>query len=156
MKKNKIFSVSQKGFTLIEMLIVISIIAILATVVLSNFGTFRSSAYDSRRISDVQKIQSYLEVYYNGHSRNYPITQADWDAFYGSNVPNDPTTNDKYGYCADATGQSYILGALLDVGHEKNSYTYTAADQGISSCMSGTFNSPSLCDGASKWFCAKS
>ncbi|MEK7593179.1 MAG: type II secretion system protein, partial [Patescibacteria group bacterium] len=43
---------TKKGFTLIEMLIVIAIISILASVFLVGLRGFRGGAYDSRRMMD--------------------------------------------------------------------------------------------------------
>jgi len=53
-----------KGFTLIELMVVIAIIAILATVVLVSLQSARDSAEDSNRISAVGQIRSLAEVYY--------------------------------------------------------------------------------------------
>ncbi len=115
---------TKKGFTLIEMLIVIAIIAILASVFLVGLRGFRGGAYDSRRISDLQKTQSYLELYYT-KNRAYPNVSTWTDlgtALVNSNIgitsiPNDPlnsSTGANYYYGVDNTDfQSYVLGSTL-------------------------------------------
>jgi len=110
-----------KGFTLIEMLIVIAIISILASVFLVGLRGFRGSAYDARRIQDLQKVQSYLELYY-GKNRVYPDA-PDWNALRDAlvnsgigidNIPNDPISDQTYQYGVDTTDfQSYVLAATL-------------------------------------------
>jgi len=52
-----------KGFTLIELMVVIAIIAILATVVLVSLQSARDSAENSNRISAVSQIRSLAETY---------------------------------------------------------------------------------------------
>jgi prepilin-type N-terminal cleavage/methylation domain-containing protein len=61
------------GFTLVELLVVISIIGLLASIVLVSVNSARSKARDSRRISDIRQLMIALELYYdsNGH---YPIS----------------------------------------------------------------------------------
>jgi len=58
-------SMKNKGFTLIEILIVVAIIAILASVVLVGLGPTQQAARDSRRVSDVREVQNGLELFYN-------------------------------------------------------------------------------------------
>jgi prepilin-type N-terminal cleavage/methylation domain-containing protein len=58
-------SIRIKGFTLIEMLVVISIIGILATLLLANFNSARGRARDAQRISDMKNMQTALRMYYN-------------------------------------------------------------------------------------------
>jgi len=55
----------KKGFTLIEILIVVAIIAILASVVLVGLGPTQQSGRDARRLSDLHEIQNALELFYN-------------------------------------------------------------------------------------------
>ena len=55
----------RKGFTLIEILIVVAIIAILASVVLVGLGPTQQAGRDARRISDLHEVQNGLELYYN-------------------------------------------------------------------------------------------
>ncbi len=50
----------RKGFTLIEILIVVAIIAILASVVLVGLAPTQREGRDARRISDLAQVQNGL------------------------------------------------------------------------------------------------
>jgi len=106
-----------KGFTLIEMLIVIAIIGILSSVILVGLGSARAKARDSRRISDIRQIQNGLEIYY---SKTQVYVSGDSTALYAPTpdlpaLPYDPQgTAVKYLYLGAA--QSYQLGACLEQG----------------------------------------
>lgn len=65
--------IQQKGFTLMELLIVIAIIGILSAVVLASLGGSQARARDSKRLNDLRQVQTALETYWtdNGH---YPVT----------------------------------------------------------------------------------
>lgn len=131
----------KKGFTLIEMLIVIAIIGILASIVLVGLGPVQRRGRDARRISDLKQVQNALELYFNkcgyypgaseGGSACGPFNGAPstWDnltaALTGSNIgvrqiPDDPSSGGganaarNYRYAADATGSSYVLAATLE------------------------------------------
>lgn len=60
MKKN----LNQKGFTLIELMIVIAIIGILAAIAVPNFISYRNKAYCSAAESDANAIASAIADYY--------------------------------------------------------------------------------------------
>jgi prepilin-type N-terminal cleavage/methylation domain-containing protein len=106
---------SQRGFTLIEILIVISIIGILASIVLVNLGGFRAKGRDARRIADLKTLQNTLELYYSSNNK-YPTALSDiLTAGIGvTKLPKDPKTNSDYGYCVTNAGDSYLLGATLE------------------------------------------
>lgn len=55
----------KKGFILIELLVVISIIALLASVVISSLSTARARARDTRKMADFKAIQTALYLYYD-------------------------------------------------------------------------------------------
>jgi prepilin-type N-terminal cleavage/methylation domain-containing protein len=114
----------RKGFTLIEMLIVITIIALLASIVLVGMGGARAKTRDSRRVADLHNVMNGLELYY---SKNYAYPNvSDWDALSlelttadigVSRVPQDPLNSPNgatylYGLSADL--QDYELGATLE------------------------------------------
>jgi type IV pilus assembly protein PilA len=64
---------AQQGFTIIELLIVIAIIAILAGLVLNNFQGAQAKARDTQRVTDINNVHSKLEEYYNENG-GYPQT----------------------------------------------------------------------------------
>lgn len=110
------------GFTLIEVLIVVFIIGLLASVVLVGLGAFRQRGRDARRITDLRSVQNALELYYSKNGI-YPPT-SNWSALEGklvsasvgvNSIPNDPGGGDStYQYAIDASGQSYVLRADLE------------------------------------------
>ena len=55
---------NRKGFTLIEMLVVIAIIGLLSSVVIIGLSGAREKARDAKRLSDIRQIQNGLEVAY--------------------------------------------------------------------------------------------
>ncbi len=116
----------QKGFTLLEMLVVIAIIGILASVTLIGLGSARARARDARRIADLREVQNGLEVYY-AKIGGYPVpaggTWADLETTINaasvgiSNLPRDPINsgNNVYFYGVSTDKQNYALKATLEV-----------------------------------------
>ena len=51
------------GFSLLELLVVISIIGILAAAAIPRFGDFRASAYDSRSQQDLRNLAAAQELF---------------------------------------------------------------------------------------------
>ena len=55
----------KKGFTLVELLVVISIIGFLSSVVLASLNEARKKARDAVRLSDMHQIKLALQMYYD-------------------------------------------------------------------------------------------
>jgi len=68
---NRKFSRAQAGFTLIEILVVISIVGILVSIVLFSLGGSRNSSKDARIRADMTQLNALAEVLYVG---GYPST----------------------------------------------------------------------------------
>lgn len=66
---------SQKGFTLVELLVVISIIGLLASVVLTSLNSARSKARDAKRIAEKRQVILALNSYYSSNG-TWPISAA--------------------------------------------------------------------------------
>ncbi len=133
----------QKGFTIIELLIVIVVIGILATITAVALGGANARARDAKRESDVKSLQTAIEAYYTIEgSSNYP-SEADMNdaAFRTANfqgldesVYEDPNaadgtlattpTADQYAYEATPAGcdnvtttcDGYTLTVTLEEG----------------------------------------
>ena len=133
-KNNIMIKNTKKGFTLIEILIVVAIIAILASVVLIGLGPTQQKGRDARRLSDLRELQTGIELYYS-HCGVYPnpgptvagcaaastgpivsggLAAALTGGGYATNVPDDPTTSKHYTYTVNAAATSYTLSATLE------------------------------------------
>ena len=64
------------GFTLIELMIVIAVVAVLATFILIALGGARDAAEDSRRKSAVSQIRSYASIHYTVEGSYQGIKEA--------------------------------------------------------------------------------
>ena len=73
MRKNSFYEI--KGFSLVELLIAISIVAILSVILSVNFSRTQKNSRDQRRIADLKAIQNAAEQYYLLRGR-YPTSRA--------------------------------------------------------------------------------
>jgi type II secretion system protein G len=106
------------GFTLLELLIVISIIGILVTVATASYSSSQQKARNSRRMSDVKNIQNALEQYYSDNDATYPAEsggQASLSTTYmPAGWPSDPKPGRVYEYTTNATFDSYFACAQME------------------------------------------
>lgn len=103
-----------RGFTLIELMVAIAIVAVLATIGFSLLQTAQAQARDARRKGDIDAIATVLENKFNASAGTYAaVVAAD---FAGGNIPVDPLNTSPYVYSgAPAAGATtYILCARLE------------------------------------------
>lgn len=95
----------RKGFTLVELLVVIAVIGVLAAVVLVAINPAKklSQARDAQRKSGIQQISSALSTYYTQQS-SYPAALADLlTSDELKNLPKNPSGSD-FSYSATPSG----------------------------------------------------
>jgi len=133
----------KKGFTLVELLVVIAIIGILSTLSVVSLNSARAKSRDARRLSDIKQIRTALDMYYDSSS-TYPVscpalgtgncaclTSVGWTntsttnctgTIFMQKVPSDPLSSASYTYTSTSSGQSYEIVYKL----EANSASSTA------------------------------
>jgi prepilin-type N-terminal cleavage/methylation domain-containing protein len=102
----------RKGFTLLEMLIVLGIIATILGVLSVSFSTTQKKSRDAKRKSDLKALQSGLEQYYATCGFVYPAN-IDSGIVCGASppiislVPVDPKTITPYPYSPTGTTPNF-------------------------------------------------
>lgn len=136
-----------KGFSLIELIVVIAIIALLSTIVLAALGNARQKGRDSRRVSDLRQIRNALQLYYTAN-KSYPTDFTNLvTAKYIASIPNDPAGNDgtscrgtgvgtPLGYCYAVTtdGSSYHIAAQMESNVLSNDQNCDSRSPTASTC----------------------
>ncbi len=88
---------STTGFTLVEIVIVIGIMALLSSIIYTSFDGAKAKGRDQQRVADISTIQLALEIYFN-KNRQYPdsLNKLEDDGTFS--IPNPPNNRDGYGY----------------------------------------------------------
>lgn len=74
-------NLNNKGFTIVELLIVIVVIGILALLVITTYSGIQAKARNAKRQTDVQSIQTQLEAFFsqNGYYPSYAnLSDSSW------------------------------------------------------------------------------
>lgn len=134
MKKYK-NNILKAAFTLLELIVVITILAILWTIAFLSFKDYTLDSRDANRISNVTNIKKWLEIF-NVKKWIYPNPDWDittwninWSTIIASkwiidtwvsrlinltSIPKDPLTNDNYIYSLNSNKTEYQLSSIIE------------------------------------------
>ncbi len=128
MKKN--------GFTLLEILVVISIIGILIALGTAAFTTAQKKGRDARRKADIKAMQNGFEQYYSKNGV-YPTTylEAGDATIFPAGVPEDPKNVSPNVYTINLATDSYCVCSLLESSAANSS---ALPNSGSTTCSYGT------------------
>lgn len=147
----------RKGFTLVELMVVMAVIAILAATALVAFTNVRKRARDARRTAYIAQYRTALENYYSNNSvTGYPSSGAGWilcseletqfllPGYLSGPLPAS-TNSTTCGYRQLQSGEDYIVWYTLEQGWSWAACS--AAYEGGKSCrlISSTPPNCSLC-----------
>ncbi len=122
-------SIKQKGFTIVELLIVIVVIGILATLVIVTFSGIQQKGRNSQRQTDVNTLATYVSAYYT--DKGYYPTMQDL------NTAGWRTTNAK-GLDPEALKDPRGAAQTLVGATAPNSYVYVASSSDLAVTCSNT------------------
>src|SRR3989338_6549912 len=114
----------KKGYTLVELMVAISIIALLFAAGVASYGKASQRSRDAKRKSDVEQLRSALEMYRADNSK-YPPTSDVWqdistplNVLVPSFIPELPTDPQGFSYEYQAPADpatTYCITAFLEV-----------------------------------------
>ena len=109
----------KSGFTLPELLIVMTVLAGLAAVMMVSYPASQKRARDTRRISDLKQYQTAIELYanrvgsYAGLTSGVPGNGAQCNVLGLTTCPKDPKSPAQ-NYALNANNTSYTLSVRLE------------------------------------------
>lgn len=77
----------QRGFTIVELLIVIVVIGILAAIVITTFVGVQKKGRDADRKADINALYSQIEVYFAQNSRYPELSDLNDATWRSTNMP---------------------------------------------------------------------
>lgn len=138
----------QKGFTLLELLLVIALIAILSTFVIATGRESFKRGRDTQRKSDIKNVASALDIFYSDYGI-YPASDGagailacpysaitssgtpcvwgtsefsdDQGTIYFNRLPTDPDESQSYYYEPSATQDSFVIYTDLEIEGDADS-----------------------------------
>lgn len=111
----------EDGFSLVELMVVIVIIGLLATIVIINVMPAADRAAVTKARADIATLEQAIEMYRLDHM-TYPTTQQGLQALVSGNyirrLPNDPWSNPYHYSAPGAEGRPFRVASLGADGRE--------------------------------------
>ena len=107
-------NIGHKGFTLIELMVVIAIIGILVSIVIANLNNAKQSARDLSIKNAISEAMKKVEMYYDDHG-TYDFICAESEFISGGLIHDSILENGGSFVCGD-DAQGYCISSTLNKG----------------------------------------
>lgn len=120
---------NRRAFTLIELLIVVVIIGILASIAIPKFANTKEKAYVASMKSDLRNLTSAMEAYYHDNNSSYATSTTDLSTNFraSSGITVTMGTVTATGWAATAAHTTTSKTCSLTVGG-------TSTNEGVPTC----------------------
>jgi prepilin-type N-terminal cleavage/methylation domain-containing protein len=132
---------AQRGFTIVELLIVIVVIGILAALVIVTFSGIQQKARDTKRQTDVKAMHSQLEAFFAQNGGGYPIlADVNVAAWRAANMKG----LDAAALCDPSAAEQ--TNCALVAAPAAEGYAYQTWDTDGTTACTGTVGAGDVCD----------
>lgn len=128
-----------RGFTIVELLIVITVISVLATIVIVAYGSVQNNARDGAVQSDLRKMADRMEEFRLGKGAYPAATQTDLEDLVA-------VTKDAYIQDSPSGSLSYCRNdndfTIMGRSASKNAFIFSSKDGLKAASFTGNLNNP--------------
>jgi len=141
---NLIKTKTEKGFTLIELMIVVAIIGILAAIAIPQFSQYRIKAFNSASQADLRNLMTSQEAAYADNQQYVDFGQVGSNTTVTNTITSMPGAKLSKKVKADATSTT-TTAYTMDTKHFEGDTIYTGTDStGITSVQTAGSNGTAL------------
>lgn len=129
---------TQTGFSIVELLVVIIVIGILASIVMLSYSGIQNSAHDSAVKSDIGQIGEQIVLYGLDNGGLYPANATELGtADISATKDSYSTGTNAFAYCSDntTTPEKFAVGGVSKSG---KGYYYSSANEKVQAVTSSS------------------
>ncbi|GIW63092.1 MAG: hypothetical protein KatS3mg090_0918 [Patescibacteria group bacterium] len=148
---------SEQGFSLLELMIVIILLGVLASLITNTFVNSLKKSRDARRKADIKEIKNAIEMFYADNNFYPTPTYLNFGSSFEYNgkvymkkLPQDVSSNCSYKYVLDNEGEFYLLSTIENTqdespGVSQNGYYVIGSSSTKYDCSKSGASSSCLC-----------